>query len=87
MEGKFYALSVHAQESWHKRSVVRMEWIEQVLSQPQLVEIDSVDAELEHRLGSIQEYDGRVLRVIVKKNTTPLRVITFYFDRTMRRRL
>lgn len=48
---------------------------------------DSVDAELEHRLGRIQEYDGRVLRVIVKKDTTPLRIITFYFDRTMRRRL
>jgi len=86
-EGKFYQLSEHAQESWRKRPVIRMEWIEQILNRPQLVEIDSVDAELEHRLGRIQEYDGRVLRVIVKKDTTPLRIITFYFDRRMRRQL
>ncbi|MCP9471974.1 MAG: DUF4258 domain-containing protein [Nitrospira sp.] len=86
-EEKLYELSEHARESWRKRPVIRMEWIEEVLRQPQLVEKDSVDAELEHRLGRIQEYDGRVLRVIVKKNTTPLRIITFYFDRKMRRQL
>lgn len=86
-DGKFYELSDHAQESLRIRPVIRMEWIEQILRHPQLVESDSVDAELEHRLGRIQEYDGRVLRVIVKKNTNPLRVITFYFDRRMRRRL
>lgn len=86
-DGKFYELSDHARESLRKRPVIRMEWIEQVLKLPQLVEIDSVDAALEHRLGRIQEYDGRVLRVIVKKDTNPLRIITFYFDRRMRGRL
>lgn len=86
-DGKFYGLSDHAQESLRKRPVIRTEWIEQVLKVPQLVETDSVDIELEHRLGRIQEYDGRVLRVIVKKDTNPLRIITFYFDRKMRRRL
>ncbi|MDR4470323.1 MAG: DUF4258 domain-containing protein [Nitrospira sp.] len=86
-QGTFYELSEHARESWRKRPVIRMEWIEQVLKQPQLVEMDSVDQELEHRLRRIQEYDGRALRVIVKKDTNPLRIITFYFDRRMRRRL
>lgn len=85
--GKFYEFSNHARESLRKRPVIRMEWIEQVLKQPQLVEIDTVDAELEHRLGHIEEYDGRVLRVIAKKDTNLLRIITFYFDRRMRRRL
>lgn len=42
--GKFYELSNHARESLRKRPVIRMEWIEQVLKQPQLVEIDTVDA-------------------------------------------
>ena len=28
-----------------------------------------MDSTLEHRLGRIQEYDDRVLRVIVKKDT------------------
>jgi hypothetical protein len=64
-----------------------MEWVERVLTQAERVEPDSVDPELEHRLGRIQEYDGRVLRVVVKKATNPLRIITFYFDRKMRRQL
>jgi hypothetical protein len=35
---KFYEQSDHARESLRKRPVIRMEWIEQVLKQPQLVE-------------------------------------------------
>ena len=62
-----------------------MEWVERILRQPQRVEADAVDATLEHRL-RIVEYDERVLRVIVKKDTNPLWIITFYFDRRMRRR-
>jgi hypothetical protein len=57
------------------------------LQQPERVEPDAIDAELEHRLGRIPEYDGRVLRVIIKKTTNPLLVITVYFDRKMRRQL
>ncbi len=66
-DGKFYELSDHAQESLRKRPIIQMEWIERVLQQPERVESDSVDVELEHRLGRIPEYDGRVLRVIVRK--------------------
>jgi len=58
-----------------------------VLSQPQFVEPDPIDSELEHQLGRIDEYDRRVLRVIVKANVTPLRVVTVYFDRNMRGKL
>jgi hypothetical protein len=82
-----YDLTDHARESLRKRPIIRPEWIERVLQQPERVEPDGVDAELEHRLGRIPEYDGRVLRVIIKKATNPLRVITCYFDRRMRGRL
>jgi len=82
-----YDLTDHARESLRKRLTIRPEWIERVLQQPDRVEPDSVDAELEHRLGRIPEYDGRVLRVIVKKATNPLRIVTCYFDRKMRRQL
>jgi Domain of unknown function (DUF4258) len=82
-----YDLTDHARESLRKRPAIRLEWIERVLQQPDRVEPDSVDGELEHRLGRISEYDGRVLRVIVKKATNPLRIITCYFDRKMRRQL
>jgi len=62
-------------------------WLERVLETPQHVEQDPIDPELEHRLGRIDEYGGRVLRVIVKTTVTPLRVVTVYFDRTIRGRL
>ncbi|MEK7763015.1 MAG: DUF4258 domain-containing protein [Nitrospirota bacterium] len=82
-----YDLTDHARESLRKRPTISLEWVERILLQPERVEPDTVDAELEHRLGRIPEYDGRVLRVIVKKATDPLRVITCYFDRKMRRQL
>jgi hypothetical protein len=72
-------LTEHARESLRTRPVIRMEWGR--------TDSDAVDVTLEHRLGRIVEYDERVLRVIVKKDTNPLRIITFYFDRRMRRRL
>ncbi|MCC6965114.1 MAG: DUF4258 domain-containing protein [Nitrospira sp.] len=82
-----YDLTNHARESLRKRPIIRLGWIESVLQNPDLIEPDPVDSELEHRLGRIHEYDGRVLRIIVKKGTTPLRIITLYFDRKMRRQL
>jgi hypothetical protein len=82
-----YELTEHARESLRTRPVIRMEWAERVLRQPWLVEADTIDTTLEHRLGRILEYDERVLRVIVKKDTDPLRIITFVFDRRMTRRL
>ena len=51
------------------------------------MEPDPIDPELEHRLGRIDEYDGRVLRVIVNATVTPPRVVTVYFDRKMRGKL
>ena len=82
-----YDLTDHARESLRKRPTILLEWVERVLEQPERVEPDSVDVDLEHRLGRIPEYDGRVLRVIVKKATNPLRIVTCYFDRKMRRQL
>jgi hypothetical protein len=82
-----YELTEHARESLRKRSVIRQEWLERALAQPQKVEPDKIDPELEHRLVRIDEYGGRILRVIVNKMRNPLRVVTVYFDRAMRNRL
>lgn len=82
-----YELTEHARESLRKRAVIRQEWLERALSQPEMVEPDKVDPELEHRLARIDEYGGRVLRVIVNTTQNPLRVVTVYFDRAMRNRL
>lgn len=58
-----------------------------MLVDPALVLPDAVDAELEHRLAIIADYDNRVLRVIVRRNTDPTMLITAYFDRTMKGKL
>ena len=65
----------------------RWNGLKRVLAEPERVEPDRFDLELEHRLRSIPEYEGRVLRVIVKKQTNPIRVITCYFDRKVRGQL
>jgi hypothetical protein len=82
-----YELTEHARESLRKRSVIRLEWLERVLAHPARIEPDRVDPLLEHRLGRIDEYDGRILRVLVNPSQTPLRVVTVYFDRRMRGKL
>ena len=48
---------------------------------PEQIEPDTVDAELEHHLARIAEFDNRVLRVIVNRNVAPVRVVTVFFDR------
>lgn len=75
----FY-LTKHAMDMIHKRSIL-MDWVENVLSDPQWIEQDAIDAELEHRLRRIPEFGDRVLRVIVNRKKSPLRVVTAYFDR------
>ena len=85
--GVDYELTQHARENLQIRPNIQMAWIERILRSPELIEPDRVDPDLEHRLGRIEEYGGRVLRVIIRTNTTPLRLITFYFDRAMRNRL
>ncbi|MCX7099799.1 MAG: DUF4258 domain-containing protein [Methylococcales bacterium] len=71
-----YELTVHARESLRKRTNIRLEWLEQVIAHPQLVHADPIDSELEHRLSIIDDFEGRVLRVIVNPNVDPTRVIT-----------
>lgn len=82
-----YELTEHARESLRKRSVIRLEWVEGVLADPAYIEADRIDPLLEHRLGRIEEYGGRVLRLIVDPSHTPIKVITVYFDRRMRGKL
>lgn len=82
-----YQLTEHARESLHKRPSIRLEWVERILIQPDRVEPDRTDPALEHRIGRIHEAEGRALRVIVKKVSNPVKVITCYFDRKLRRQL
>jgi hypothetical protein len=80
-----YYLTEHARDALAKRRIT-VEWMEQVLVAPDWTERDSVDPDLEHRLGRIEAFGGRVLRVIVNANARPPRIVTTYFDRRRKAR-
>ena len=81
-----YILTQHAQELLSRRDIP-IAWIERTLESPSKVEPDKIDDALEHRMAGIPEHGHRVLRVIVNKTTNPVKVVTFYFDRSMRGKL
>ena len=81
-----YELTDHAKKVITERNI-KLEWIERVISSPQKVENDPDDLELEHAMGKIREYRNRVLRVIYNKVTVPQRIVTVYFDRSLKGKL
>lgn len=81
-----YILTQHARDALAKRKI-DVEWLERTLARPQIIEQDKTDPALEHRLASIPEHGDRVLRIIVNKFESPIRVVTLFFDRKMRGRL
>jgi hypothetical protein len=78
-----YQLTKHAGEVMQERGIVR-EWLERALSHPALVEPSNRDPALESRFVKIPEFADRVLRVVVNKQIVPERVVSVYFDRTMK---
>jgi uncharacterized DUF497 family protein len=81
-----YELTQHAQDAITKRNIP-IEWLEQTMAHPDVTISDEHDEELEHRLKAISEYENRVLRVIVNRRRTPLKVVTVHFDRQMKGKL
>ncbi len=75
-----YALTEHARDALKKRQI-KVAWMEQVLSAPEVIETDPVDSDLEHRLARIAEFSNRVLRVIINGKKKPPYVVTLFFDR------
>ena len=77
-------LSNHAADAILKREI-KYKWLEYTLERPDIVEADPYEPTFEHRLASIKEFDGRVLRVVVNPTRSPLFVITLFFDRRKER--
>lgn len=75
-----YVLTEHARDALAKRRILT-DWMERALTTPELIEADPIDADLEHRLTRIAEFENRVLRVVVNVTVTPPRVVTVFFDR------
>lgn len=58
--------------------------MERTLCAPELKQPDPTDATLERRYRKIPEHEDRVLRVVVNTAVAPERVVSVYFDRTMK---
>jgi hypothetical protein len=78
-----YQLTQHARDMLAERNIP-IEWLERALREPELKLPDPTDTTLERRYRKIPEYDSRVLRVVVNTTVAPERVVSVYFDRTMK---
>lgn len=81
-----FTLSAHAAAAMANREISE-EWVKRVLDQPAQIEPDVDDPTLRHALGRIAERERRVLRVVYNWTSDPWRIVTVYFDRTMRDKL
>jgi hypothetical protein len=81
-----YELTPHAKDMLQERGI-ELKWLEGVFNNPLSAHHDLKDGSLEHRLGLVHESAGRVLRVVVNVQVDPPRIITAYFDRTMKGKL
>lgn len=73
----------HALDVMERRGI-RSEWVERAVTAPQRRIRDPHDWALERLFCRITESDGKVLRVVVNTESDPWRVVTAYFDRSMR---
>jgi hypothetical protein len=81
-----YELTQHAPDALTERAIP-LAWMERVMDSPAKTEPDRANPGTVHYWGSIPEHGDRVLRVVINKQASPLRVVTVYFDRKMKGKL
>ena len=81
-----YELTKHAQKVLEERGI-QIEWMERTLSAPECLMPDPADATVGRYFRRIPEFGGRVLRVAVNTTVEPNRVVSVFFDRTMKGKL
>jgi hypothetical protein len=80
------SFTLHALDVLRERCIPE-EWVERVVRSPTILLQDADDPVLLHALGRIAERGGRVLRVVYNPGGESVRVVTAFFDRTMRGKL
>lgn len=73
----------HAKDMLVERKISE-EWVWRTITSPDSQEI-GVDHNT-HYTKAIQEYEGRILRVVVNLNVEPNRIVTVFFDRRLKRK-
>ena len=84
--GMDFVLSKHAEVSAEEREIP-LEWIRQTLEEPNLREADRRETGVELFYARIAACGNRVLKVVVNVQVDPWRVMSVYFDRSMKERL
>ena len=74
----------HAVQVMAERAI-SVEWVERVLTEPAWRLPDPNDPMVERFFGRIAERDGRALRVVVNTSVAPWRVVSVFFDRSVRK--
>jgi len=77
-----YELSEHARQMMRERNI-REAWVKLAMENPDRQE--HKDDGTVHYIRSIPEYEGRFLRVVVNPEVRPQRIVTVFFDRSIRR--
>ena len=70
-----------------KAREIRYAWVFKAVNFPEAMLRDIHDAQLTHALRLIPERGNRVLRVVYNHVSDPPRVVTAYFDRTLKGKL
>ena len=81
-----YTLTKHAETVLKERGI-QLDWLERILLNPIQQHMDLTDPVLKHAIGPIVENGDRLLRVIYNDSVNPMRIVTAYFDRTLRKSL
>lgn len=79
-------MTQHARMAPDEREIL-IDWMERALSAPELVLPDPEDGAVERYFHRIPEFGGRILRVAVNTTFEPKRVVSVFFDRTMKGKL
>ena len=73
----------HAKHAISERNI-NISWIEETISNPEMRIPDPVDRTAERFYRKIPDKGNRVLRVVINTTTLPWRVVSVFFDRTMK---
>ncbi len=78
-----YQMTQHAADVASRRGI-QADWIAKTLDAPGRIEPDRRDPTLVHHVRQIEEFGGRALRVVFDPKVLPPRVVTVYFDRSVK---
>ncbi|MUL39305.1 DUF4258 domain-containing protein [Gloeocapsopsis dulcis] len=80
---EIFILTEHAQERLQKRKI-KQEWILRAIQEPDLTRPHENLPDREHVFKKIEEYEGRVLKVVKSKEGLPFTIYTVHVDRGMK---